>query len=263
MPTMARNTHLGRQLFQLAAAFILSAAAVVLVACNSSVATEPPRHVAADEQPLVRGPATPKPPSNDDALLHTPSSPDDALDFVVLPSQESASKGGRVIDDDKSSVQRGGGPDGPVKGQPFTWHDGDRTHTVYLQTDLVVERTSAGLPQNVVAADTGGSSLARGNDAQPKDDTLPVFRSESGELMTLPGGVLLVLNAEWSQAQVDSFFTDNGIKSDSITELSYATNGFFIETEPGYRSLELANSLAALDGVELSSPNWGRDASPK
>ena len=96
-----------------------------------------------------------------------------------------------------------------------------------------------------------------------RGDTLPVFRSESGELMTLPGGVLLVLSAQWSRSETNAFFSSNGIKMDRVSELGYVANGFFIETEPGFPSLDLANELAALEGVDVSSPNWGRDAVPK
>ena len=81
--------------------------------------------------------------------------------------------------------------------------------------------------------------------------------------MTLPGGVLLVLDPEWSQAQVNSFFSANGIKLDRVSELDYVDNGFFVETEPGFPSLELANTLAALEGVAVSSPNWSRESTPK
>ena len=81
--------------------------------------------------------------------------------------------------------------------------------------------------------------------------------------MTLPGGVLLVLNAEWSQSETNAFFSTNGIKMNRVSELGYVANGFFIETEPGFHSLDLANELVELDGVEVSSPNWGREATPK
>ena len=36
-------------------------------------------------------------------------------------------------------------------------------------------------------------------------------------------------------------------------------NGFLVETEPGFPSLELANALAAQAGVWVSSPNWWSD----
>ena len=81
--------------------------------------------------------------------------------------------------------------------------------------------------------------------------------------MTLPGGVLLVLSSEWSQAETNAFFSNNGITKVRVSELGYVANGFFVETEPGFPSLDLANALAAQDGVRISSPNWGEEAAPK
>ena len=81
--------------------------------------------------------------------------------------------------------------------------------------------------------------------------------------MTLPGGVLLVLSSAWSQAETNAFFSNNGIKMGRVSELDYVANGFFVETEPGFPSLDLANALAVQEGVEISSPNWGREATPK
>ena len=113
------------------------------------------------------------------------------------------------------------------------------------------------------SANEGGANVVRSADGQSKSVTLPVFRSESGALMTLPGGVLLVLSSEWSQAKTNAFFSNNGIKMDRVSELDFAVNGFFVETGPGFPSLDLANALAAQEGVEISSPNWGREATPK
>ncbi len=135
--------------------------------------------------------------------------------------------------------------------------------TVKLQTDLVVEKGSGGLPRDVVSADEGGTNVVRSADGQSNSDALPVFRSESGALMTLPGGVLLVLSSAWSQAETNAFFSNNGIKMGRVSELDYVANGFFVETEPGFPSLDLANALAVQEGVEISSPNWGREATPK
>ena len=149
----------------------------------------------------------------------------------------------------------------PVQGTPYTWQDGDRTLSVHLQEDLVVEGDGSNSAANIVQAQPGGSSIvAKGEGYVSSNDDLPVFRSQSGSLMTLPGGVLLVLNEEWTQAQTNGFFADNGIKLDRVSELGYITNGFFITTDPGFPSLNLANELAALDGVEVSSPNWWSEA---
>ena len=142
---------------------------------------------------------------------------------------------------------------GESQGQVYTWEDGDRTMTVYLQNHMDIEAASA---------KNSGGRVVQAADGQADGEELPVFRSMSGGLMTLPGGVLLVLDPEWTPAQVQSFFSHNGIKTTGVSELDYAQNGFFVETPPGFPSLELANTLAALDGVLVSSPNWLRELVP-
>ena len=169
------------------------------------------------------------------------------------------------------SEQKGGssGAD-PVEGQTYTWEDGDRTLTVRLQPDLTVEEDVETSSESAIVARTGeGSIVAKdspggsggGNGESSVGE--PVFRSESGALMTLPGGVLLALNEDWSSAETDAFFASNGINQNRVSELSYLINGFFVETEPGFPSLELANLLAALDGVVVASPNWWTEVSAK
>ncbi len=204
-------------------------------------------------------PATPSP-----APITTPiPTTDDGLEFESEDPPVSSARDGGVTAEGRDTSKEGGPPAGQVEGRGYTWEDGDRTLTVYLQTDLAVEQGSDGLPRDVRAADDAGDRVARGVGGQPQGDALPVFRSEYGELMTLPGGVLLILDSEWSKAETDAFFSTNGIKMDRVSELSYAVNGFFIETDPGFPSLELANTLAVLDGVEVASPNWAREEVPK
>ena len=115
--------------------------------------------------------------------------------------------------------------DKDARDQSYTWYDGDRTRTVWLHSD--------------------GAE--------------PVFRTASGELMTLPGGVVLVLDASWDQAAVSAFFAQHGIGQSRLTEQSFGTNAFLVDTQPGLPSLELANTLAVQDGVRISSPNWRRE----
>ena len=152
---------------------------------------------------------------------------------------------------------------GAGQGAVFTWEDGDATRRVVLQDDLVVQETTSNTPDDLVVAKMGADSVVR---RQPRhdDNSLPVFRSESGGgLMALPGGVLLALDPEWDQAGINSFFSGNGISKDRTSELSFIENGFLVETEPGFPSLNLANELASRDGVIISSPNWWREAQPK
>ena len=205
--------------------------------------------------------------SLEDNFVSTPtpvSSASDGLEFAPVDSYGTSRKQEAITVVDPNSPQKGSsGATGAVVGDTYTWQDGGRTLTVMLQTDLVVEKDSGGLPGDIVSANEGGTNVVRSAEGQSKSDTLPVFRSESGALMTLPGGVLLVLSSEWSQAQTNAYFSNNGIKMDRVSELDYVTNGFFVETEPGFPSLDLANALEAQDGVVISSPNWGREVTPK
>ena len=132
-----------------------------------------------------------------------------------------------------------------------------------LQDDLVVQDNDAITPEDEVVARGVADSIV---EKEPNDvaDPRPVFRSESGGgLMTLPGGVLLALDPDWDGDEVRDFFTQNGISLDRTSELEFIENGFLIDTEPGLPSLELANELAAKDGVLISSPNWWREAAAK
>ena len=162
-------------------------------------------------------------------------------------------------------VSKAGGTSGKDsgQGQAYTWEDGGRTMTAVLQEDLVVRGRSSAGSADVVVAGKGDNSIVRKRYTEGGGDH-PVFRSESGGgLMSLPGGVVLALGPEWDQAAVDKFFAGNDIPADRITPLEWLDNGFFVETAPGFPSLELANSLAAQEGVVVSSPNWWREVEAK
>ena len=140
----------------------------------------------------------------------------------------------------------------PVQGQLYVWQDGDREMRAYLQTDLTV--------------DAEGAVVASADPAPGSGDTgatgLPVFRSQSGALMALPGGVLICLNHEWSEARIETFFTDNSVEMSVVSPIEYLDNCFTVETDPGFASLDLADALAGQDGVEIASPNWWTEAAP-
>ena len=149
------------------------------------------------------------------------------------------------------------------EGSVHTYEDGDRTIRVVLQNDLVLQKNSAITSNDSVFLRGSSQSIVK-KVAGGGQDELPVFRSESGGgLMTLPGGVLLALDPEWDKAQIDNFFSENGISPEQVSELGFISNGFLVETEAGFPSLDLANSLAAQDGVELSSPNWWSEVEAK
>ena len=146
---------------------------------------------------------------------------------------------------------------------PYTWQDGARTGRAFLQPNLVVQQSADNSAEDVIVRAGAADSIVERTARHDGKDTLPVFHDESGSLMTLPGGVLLVLDEQWGMGQVNAFFASNGIAKSSVEAMSIAPNAFFIETAPGLPSLNLANALAAEDGVQISSPNWRREVVPR
>ena len=182
------------------------------------------------------------------------------------PAKRPASSGGaredepgRVIPDEEPPKQTpapegaAGQPPGTPSGRVYTWQDGEHTRRVVLQSDLTVRPTNEVGSQEEVIAVGGASAVVQGGGGQP------VFRSESGELMALPGGVLLALDPDWSDEQVRAFLGRNAIAASRVSDLGWLPNGYFIETAPGFASLDLANALAGQDGVVLAAPNWWRE----
>ena len=137
---------------------------------------------------------------------------------------------------------------GSSPGQQYTWRDGDRVERVSLESGLVVQPGSGNTGASVVTRDDG-------------EVTQPVFRSQAGDRMTLPGGVLLTLDETWDAARVNRFFSDNGIDKSRVQGQDWAVNAFFVGTEPGFPSLNLANELAEQEGVQASIPNWQTEVS--
>ena len=143
-----------------------------------------------------------------------------------------------------------------TSGTVYTWKDGDRTRRVVLQDGLVAQSKSEDSSKDVIVAESGGYSIVSRQYTHDSGDQ-PVFKSESGVgLMTLPGGLMLALDPDWDQATVDKFLQGNGINPDKVLELEFLENTFFVETDPGFPSLDLANSLADQKSVLVSSPNW-------
>ena len=202
-----------------------------------------------DPQPAAT-PASPPPTAGDD-LTARPRRPSSQLRQAPDSESESPSDWASLDDVSRSA-----------QGAEYTWQDGRHTRRARVQIDLVAQAEEETRSDDIVVRGGGEEHVVR---RQPRHDeaALPVFRTESGEILTLPGGVLLALDASWDQARVDQFFLENGITGDRIARQQFAVHGFLVETAPGFPSLELANTLAAQDGVLLSSPNWRREESPR
>ena len=155
-------------------------------------------------------------------------------------------------------------PESPstVQGPVYTWQDGDRTRQVRLQVDLAVVSDVAKVAEGDVVGRSSGRNIAKAASVT-RGESEPVFRSESGNLMSLPGGVVLILDPDWDSSQTDAFFANNGIALDRVSDLGELPNAFLVETVSGFPSLDLANALAGQEGVEVSSPNWWMEATTR
>ena len=190
----------------------------------------------------------------------TPTATDElAVDFSEDPEPPEPKE---TTASTSASSGSGSGSRSVRQGRLYTWEDGGNTRQVWLDPGLVVKSGSAVGSLDEVVVEAAAGSVVR-SDEGTGEGGWPVFRSPSGALMALPGGVLLVLDPEWSDAETDAFFSRNGIKQARVSELGYLPNGFFVETDPGFPSLNLANDLAGQDGVELSSPNWWTESSTR
>ena len=174
------------------------------------------------------------------------------------PSIEDAQEPTTGVNQQSKTTTKGSG--GDTEQTKYTWEDGDRTLTVVLQSDLFIDEDAS--PKDAMA-DAPGGAIVKSAGPKSEGKGLPVFKSQSGALMTLPGGIMLVLDPDWSQAEVNTFFSSNSIKLNKVEALGYIDNGYFIETEPGFPSLDLANSVAAQEGVMVSSPNWWTEVTVK
>ena len=133
--------------------------------------------------------------------------------------------------------------DNSGEGEYYTYHDGNRTIKIKLQP--------------------GQSTDEAGDPIGPRstDDSAELtFRAVSGgATMTLPGGVLVKLNPDWTRQETDAFFKGNGIRPNRVRQLQLLDNTFSVDTSPGLESLQLANTLASQPGVVSAIPNSSTD----
>ena len=249
---------------------------------ESPTAAPPPTQSRATStpEPATRATNTPEPsPATTAQPDETPATATATATATERPSKPATSAGGAradgPADETDGPSRKPGATPGPVskttgggentaaspEGPEYTWRDGDRVQRVYLETALVVQPSTENTDDDIVARDDGEASIVQKQPRHDEADTDPVFRSQAGDLMTLPGGVLLALDAEWDQARVNRFFSDHGIDRSRVQERDFSTNAFFVESEPGFPSLNLANELAEQEGVLISSPNWRTEVS--
>ena len=211
-------------------------------------------------------PAAPEPPAAEPSAARAtvdavsddlPERRGDSTAAAAASSRGPAREGGGLLEADTSPAGPAYGPSAvaSVQGAEYTWQDGGVTRRMRLQSDLVAQPTSANRGDDVVAIESGALSIVRKQARHEQGVGEPVFRTESGHLVTFPGGVLIMLDGEWDAARVGRFFWGQGIAMSRVEAQNFAPNAFLVATEPGFPALELANALAGQEGVVFSVPD--------
>ena len=134
------------------------------------------------------------------------------------------------------------------------YREGNRTIKLTLRRDLALDDD----PERGLRAGPRADARQRVAQASTATPEIPVFATETGQLLAPVGGVILILEESWTNATIETFLDRHGI-ADDADPLEWLKNGYSVRTEPGLAALELANRLADLEGVVLSTPNWWRE----
>lgn len=182
------------------------------------------------------------------------------------------------------AATRGVAPSTPLT-QTYTWHDGEREHTVWINPALVAEfdppvaentsrlkqaaPTARALPGKGVGmrlwqldGTTAPAGMTRSlNASHPQGKYSPVLHdspSASSRMRALPGNIIVYLNPAWSEAQVTAWLQTRGLIV--VKKLDFGTNIYILKTDPGLAALELANTLHRSGEVVAAFPDWWQEA---
>lgn len=183
--------------------------------------------------------------------------------------------------------------------QAYTWHDGKRERTAWLDPQLLAEFiTGKKLASNSAASAApsvkavyaqaatvgkakGGVQLWRMSAGVPSDQAAqnlsaksatgatpagysPILRdssSTSGRMRALPGNIIVYLNPDWDRAAVDAWALRRQLEI--IDKLEIGKNVYVIKTQPGLAALTLANALYQSGEVVAAIPNWWQEVHTK
>ena len=174
-----------------------------------------------------------------------------ALDFT----EEREPKGVSPVESSGKGSDAGVDTVGGEAGEVYVWYDGEEERRVRVVPNQT-EDPVGDLPRGT--NDAGGSAATF--DAPGR--AAPAFIDEStDETLTWDGGILILLDPEWTNADTTSFFAAQGFTPDQIEPLPLH-NAFVIATTATPDSLMLSAQLAQLDGVLSASPDWSDEFEP-
>ncbi len=173
--------------------------------------------------------------------------------------------------------------------QTYTWHDGERVRTIWLNPSLIVEFNSSARNRRVMgriypqAKSTNGSSEREhgvriwqvepvaGLDAREMVKTLmaqapgarysPVFHdgpSPESRMRAMPGNVIVYPKQRWSAEAAERWAAAHNLEI--VRFLDIGRGVIIVRSAPGLASLELANDLSEHGNVLTAFPDWWQEA---
>ena len=173
--------------------------------------------------------------------------------------------------------------------EKYTWHDGDKVRTIWLNPRLIVEFDSSARGRRVMgriypqAKSTNGSSEREhgvriwqaepvaGHDAREMVKTLmaqtpgarfsPVFHdgpSPESRMRAMPGNVIVYPKQRWNAEQAGRWAAAHNLEI--VRFLDIGRGVIVVRSAPGLASLELANDLSEHGNVLTAFPDWWQEA---
>lgn len=167
--------------------------------------------------------------------------------------------------------------------QSYTWHDGDKTRTVWLNPRLIAEfdlnqknrsavmaayASAEEVPSrhgsiriwkltNTVTVKAAIKTLKSSSANGKYSPILHDSPSSSGRMRALPGNIIVHLDPSWGQDLIESWLRQNNLEV--VRKLNIGPNIFVIKTDPGIAALDTANKLYDAGIVVAAYPDWWKE----
>jgi hypothetical protein len=125
------------------------------------------------------------------------------------------------------------------------WYDGAQRRSLTLDSEKVVVFTEKASPQIRIKSLVSEKSL--------NETPAPLF-SGQGDQRSLPGGVIVTLAGNHSEASARALLVADGLQP--VRMLGDNTNLWLIASPAGMESLNLANRLHESKKYQAAQPNW-------